>query len=159
MPLTPFHLGPALLIGLFLFKLLHLPTFLVANVIVDLHSIIMVLTGHYLTHGLMHTFLGGAFTAALLSLIMTWFDEKIQKIMSVFKLKQNHCRKKIWFTSFAGVYLHIILDSLLYTDIKPFYPLNYNPFYSLLGSSEVYILCALSFILASAYYVCCYLRH
>ena len=91
-------------------------------------------------HGFLHTFIGGSLIAALLSLIMIRFDDRIQKIMTPLRLKQNHSRKKIWLTSYVGVYMHIIMDSFLYLDIKPFYPLKYNPIYSLLGSFEVYFL-------------------
>ncbi len=41
MPLTPFHLGPDLFFGLLFFSYVDFPTFLVANVIVDIEPILV----------------------------------------------------------------------------------------------------------------------
>lgn len=43
MPLTPFHLGPALLLGLIFLRYVDFPTFLVANVIVDIEPMFIML--------------------------------------------------------------------------------------------------------------------
>ena len=60
MPFTPFHLGPALFLGLLLFRLVDLPTFLAANVILDLEPLaVLLLDLDYPLHGLFHSFLGG----------------------------------------------------------------------------------------------------
>jgi len=131
MPLTPFHLGPALFFGLLLFSAVYLPTFLVANIIVDFEPfLVLIFRLNYPLHGFFHSFLGGSIIAAILSLVMIRVDERIQKIMRLFKLEQQFFRRSIWIASFSGVYLHIMLDSRLYTDIKPFFPLSINPLYS-----------------------------
>ena len=36
--------------------------------------------------------------------------------------------------------LHVLFDSPLYFDIKPFYPLNVNPLYGSVSSLEIYLL-------------------
>jgi len=45
MPFTPFHLGPALLLGLMLSKYIDLATFLFANILVDLEPLLSCLSG------------------------------------------------------------------------------------------------------------------
>jgi len=45
MPFTPFHLGPALTIGLPLRRFIHAPTFIVANVIVDVEPFLVMVLG------------------------------------------------------------------------------------------------------------------
>ena len=60
MPFTPFHLGPALGFGLPLRRYIHLPTFIVANVVIDLEPffvIVLGLMGKYPLHGYLHTFI------------------------------------------------------------------------------------------------------
>ena len=156
MPLTPFHLGPALFFGLLLFSVIHLPTFLVANIIVDLEPLFVLLFQlDYPLHGFFHSLLGSSMIAVALSLIMVRFDERIQKIMRFFNLEQQFSPRSIWFASFSGVYIHIILDSRLYTDIKPFFPLDINPFYSrsMLAGFEAYGFCLVLFIFAIGLYV------
>ena len=85
---------------------------------------------------------------------MIRLDRKARKAMRFFKLEQRLSQKKIWLASFLGVYLHILLDSFLYADVKPFFPLAANPFYrnALLPSSEVYGLCAVSFVIGVVLY-------
>lgn len=131
MPLTPFHLGPALFFGLLLFQIIHLPTFVVANVILDIEPfMILLFAPGYALHGFFHSFLGGLIVAIILSLVMIKMDGKVQKIMSFFKLEQKHSKKSIWLASFFGIYLHILLDAPVHTDIKPFFPSTANPFYN-----------------------------
>lgn len=155
MPFTPFHLGPAILLGLLLFSVFHLPTFLVANVTIDLEPFsVLVFQLDYPLHGFFHSLLGGSIVAAVISLVMVKLDERIQKMMCFFKLNQEHSKRSIWLASFLGVYLHILLDSFLYTDIKPFFPTLTNPFYE--GSvftSLIYGLCMASFFLGIGWYV------
>ena len=155
MPLTPFHLGPALLLGLALFSLIHLPTFLVANVFPDIEPLLVLLLGlDYPLHGFFHSFLGGSIIAILLSLVMIRVDKKIQKIMRFFRLGQAHSQKSIWLSSFSGIYLHILLDSFLYGDIEPFFPITANPLHLPIASAgfAIYALCAVSFILGGFLY-------
>ena len=155
MPFTPFHLGPALLIGLLLFQFIHLPAFLIANIILDFEPFLILFLGlNYPLHGFFPSFLGSSVIAVILSLIMIKLDKKVQKVMHYLKLKQKHSKKSIWLAAFFGTYLHVILDSFIYTDIKPFFPLNFNLFYtnSIFTSLEVYSLCTISFVLGIALY-------
>ena len=67
MPLTPFHLGPALFLGLIFFRFVNLPSFLAANVVVDLEPFFVLLFGlDYPLHGFFHSFLGGSLAALAL---------------------------------------------------------------------------------------------
>lgn len=146
MPFTPFHLGPGLLIGLIFFKYIDFPTFLIASVIIDLEPFLVLFLGlNYPLHGFFHSFVGGTIVAVLLAFFMSRFNKKISNIISFFKLRQNSSFKNILLASLFGIYFHIILDSPLYKDIKPFYPLDLNPFYSMLISFEIYTFCTLSF--------------
>lgn len=144
MPFTPFHLGPALFFGLLLLGYIHLPTFLIASVIIDIEPfLVMVLGSDYPLHGFFHSFLGGAIATVVLSLAMVRLDKKIQELMVIFRLEQKSSLRGVWLASFSGIYLHILLDSPLYMDIRPFYPFENNPFYDIIGGVEIYALCAL----------------
>jgi len=149
MPLTPFHLGPALLLGLIFFRYLDFPTFLVANVIIDIEPILVVLLNlNYPLHGFFHSLLGGTIIVFLLA----WFMNKIRGTLSpflmFFKLEQKSSFGKILLSSISGIYIHILLDSRIHADTRPFWPFDFNPFLdrSVLAGLDVYILCALGFI-------------
>ena len=154
MPLTPFHLGPALFLGLLLFRYIHLPTFLIANVIVDLESFfILFFDLNYPLHCFFHSFAGGFILAIALSCVMIKLDKKVQKVAKIFKVKQDFSKKSIFLASISGIFLHILFDAPLYTDIMPFYPLDFNPFYGLFANAEIYLLCILLFFAGLVLYL------
>ena len=67
--------------------------------------------------------------------------------MEFFNFEQSWSQKSILASALSGVYLHIVLDSRLYTDIKPFFPSIWNPFFSdrmISSYFEVYGFCVLS---------------
>jgi len=149
MPFTPFHLGPALLLGLVFFSYIDFPTFLVANIIVDIEPfVVLTLDLDYPLHGFMHSFLGGAFLAFLVAMIMGRVRKRLSPMMESLRLEQKASLKTILLASFSGTSLHVLLDSPLYPEMRPFYPFATNPFLgrNFFISFEVYTLCALSFI-------------
>jgi len=42
-----------------------------------------------------------------------------------------------------GGFLHVPFDAVLYSEMNPFFPLNGNPFFGLMGYSTMYLLCVL----------------
>ncbi|VVB92584.1 LexA-binding, inner membrane-associated putative hydrolase [uncultured archaeon] len=154
MPFTPFHWGPASLTGLLFFRIFYFPALLAASVIIDIEPFsILVFDMDYPLHGFFHSFLGGALVAGLISTVMYFFRNDINKLMRMFKLEQESSFRKIIWTSFFGVYLHILLDSTLYIDMKPFYPAGSNPFYGLFSQEQVYLFSGVSFLAAIMVYI------
>ncbi len=148
MPLTPFHLGPALFAGMVFFRFVNLPSFLAANVIVDLEPFFVLLFGlDYPLHGFFHSILGGSVAALALFFVMVRVNEPIQKVMGYFGLRQDDSVRSIGIGCFSGVYFHILLDCFLYTDIKPFFPSDFNPVYGWFSGHEVYLFCVVSLVL------------
>lgn len=156
MPFTLYHLGPGLLFGLFLFRYIDFPTFLVANIIVDIEPfLVLTFNLQYPLHGFFHSYLGGTFVALILVAIMSKTGNSLSPLISVLKLEQKLSFNSIISASLIGVYLHIFLDSFLYTDIKPVYPFDYNPLLSqnMFIGSEIYLFCTLTFIGGGVIYV------
>src|SRR5574341_1123394 len=154
MPLTPFHLGPGSLIGLSLFRIFDLPAFLIGSVIIDIEPFgVLMFHLSYPLHGFFHSFLGGSIFAGLTSIAVYVFRNNIRRSMSYLKLAQESPFKKILLSSLFGVYFHILLDSPLYSDIKPFYPLDVNPFYGMFHPGEIYFFTVVSFFAAMLVYL------
>lgn len=148
MPFTPFHLGPALLFGIVLFRWFDFPTFLIANVIVDSRAALVFfgyLDGRL--HGPLHTFVFGIVLALILSASIYGVKPVLNRILAFFQLEQARAWRPVVAAAITGVFLHIWLDSMLYTDIRPFYPTSFNPFLGLLSPFVVYGLCVLAFVL------------
>jgi len=143
MPFTPLHLGPALLVGMILYSYLDFPTLVLASVIVDLEPLTILVFGLNRSssmglpiHWFFHSFLGGSLAALVTSLIMLRTEELLTPIHVIVGLKRDVRRGNVLLAAFTGVYLHIVLDSILYTDIMPLFPLSINPFLG--GMSEAF---------------------
>ncbi|MCX6658785.1 MAG: hydrolase [Candidatus Bathyarchaeota archaeon] len=155
MPFTPFHWGPGLLFGLLLLSYVDLPTLLVSSVVIDVEPfVVLALNLRYPLHGYLHTFVGGTIVAFLLALVMSRVRGTLLPLMSFLRLEQKTSFKSIVIASLFGIYLHILLDSPLYPDIRPFYPLQLNPLlgHSMFISFDIYTFCVLSFIGAAIVY-------
>ncbi len=156
MPFTPYHLGPALLFGLLFLSFIDFPTFLVANVIVDIEPfLVLTLNLNYPLHGFFHSFLGGTLVAVLLALMMHQIRDKLSPLLSFLKLEQKISFMRILVAAFSGIYIHILLDSRIYTDIQPFYPSTYNPLLTtgILAGMDAYIFCIWCFFGAIIVYI------
>ena len=156
MPFTPYHFGPALFLGLLLLSFIDFPTFLIASVIVDIEPfLVLALNLDYPLHGFFHSLLGGTLVAIPLTLIMHKIRDKISQVLSFFRLEQEISFKRILVASLSGIYIHILLDSRIYTDIQPFCPSTYNPLLTtgILAGLDSYIFCIWAFFGAVIIYI------
>jgi len=155
MPFTPFHLGPALGFGLPLRKYLHAPTFVVANVIVDVEPFLILFLGlSYPLHGYLHTFLLAFFVGIALGYAMFLMEKFFHPLYKKLLLEkdQTYNLKSFMLAGVLGTELHILLDSPLYEDIQPFFPLTINPLYNPALTLEVYSFCVWMGILGILFY-------
>ena len=156
MPFTPFHFGPALGFGLPLRKYLHVPTFLVSNVIVDVEPLLVLVLGlNYPLHGYLHTFIFASLIGLALGYVTFSFDRSLHPIYKAMKLvvEDNQSLKSYMATGVLGAIFHVLLDSPLYRDIKPLFPSTQNPFYNPNLSLKVYSFCVWMGILGIIYYI------
>lgn len=101
MPFTPYHLGPALFFGLLLFRYIHFPAFLIANVIIDIEPFLVLFFNlDYPLHGFFHSFAGGSIIAIVLAFFMVKMDKYLQNPAGILKLSQDFSSKSIWLASF-----------------------------------------------------------
>lgn len=158
MPFTPFHLGPALFISLLFISLFDLPTLIVSSVIVDLEPFVVLLFQlNYPSHGFVHSYLGGTIAALMVALAMHALRGHTERIMRMFRLHQKTSFRNVLVTSFFGVYFHIFLDSFLYREMEPFYPLEANPFPETASLQTLYMIiygfCVISFLFGGILYL------
>jgi len=155
-PFTPFHFGPALGFGLPLKRWLHVPTFLVASVIVDVEPLLVLVLGlSYPLHGYLHTFLFASLTGLALGYVMFSLDGFLHPVYTALRLvaEDSQDRKAFMVTGALGTAFHVLLDSPLYGDIRPLFPLVQNPFYNPGLSSGVYSFCVWTGIIGIIWYL------
>ncbi len=156
MPFTPFHLGPALCFGLPLRKYLHAPTFILANIVIDIEPFLVLFLGlRYPLHGYLHTFISAFCFGLFFSFGMYFLERITHPIFQAFRLepKVTLSLKSFVVAGVLGAMLHVLLDSPLYTDIMPFYPIASNPLYDSLSSLQVYSLSVWMGIFGVVFYV------
>jgi membrane-bound metal-dependent hydrolase YbcI (DUF457 family) len=156
MPFTPYHLGPALFLGLLFLSFIDFPTFLIASVIVDMEPFLVLFFNlNYPLHGFFHSLLGGTLVAVPLAIVMQKTRDNLSPLMSYFRLEQKVSFRSILLASLSGIYIHILLDSRIYTDIQPFYPFTYNPLLTtgILAGIDSYVICIWSFFGAIIIYI------
>lgn len=156
MPFTPFHLGPALCLGLPLRKYMHAPTFILANIAVDMEPFLVLSLGlRYPLHGYLHTFILAFCSGLALGLVMFLLERIMHPLYKVFLLEPKIMLKAKPFiiAGVLGTMFHVLLDAPLYDDIRPFYPLAVNPLYSVVSPLEVYSLSVWMGILGIVFYV------
>ena len=142
MPFTPYHFGPAVLIGVLLFPFIDFTTIVVASVILDLEPLAVIFLDLPLPlHAFFHTYLGATIVAIVLSICIYPFRKYLNEIVSFFGLRQESSFRHIVPASLIGTYSHVLLDSFLYVEMNPFFPLIGNPFVGILYGGFVYNLC------------------
>jgi hypothetical protein len=157
MPFTPFHLGPALAVGLPLRRWLHAPTFIVGNVILDVEPLAVLVFGlNYPLHGYLHTFLLATAIGLVLGFVMFSLEKPMQPLYRKIQLETNRPLKLKSFllSGVFGTALHVAFDALLYSEIKPFFPWTLNPLLNFHASTlEVYLICVWLGIFGVGYYI------
>lgn len=153
MPFTPFHLGPAFLLGELFEKKVNLFSILLGSIIIDVRATYCLFTGCRSLHGPFHTFLA----ATIVGLILAWviFSQRrgLQKITEKLRIEQSYSLNSIILGSIIGTWSHVLLDSPLYTDITPLWPMSANPLLWIMSSGTIYALCAVSFLPAIAIFI------
>ena len=142
MPFTPYHLGPALLVALVLYSILDAPAFIVASVILDIEPLIILIQGHNSPlHGTFHSLTMSIPIALVLSFIMYALRNVTGSLLEKLNLPQKTNLTKIIYSSLLGVWIHVVFDSFLYSDLTLLYPFKWNPMLGLVPPNSVYIFC------------------
>ena len=138
MPFTPYHVGPALLVALLLYPLLDLPTFIVANLILDLEPLAVFLgLIDWPMHGVFHSFTLGTVVGVILALPMYYIRRFIKPIQMGNITPPNYTLKSIIKASILGVWIHILLDAFTYSDLNILYPIQWNPLLGLVPTQMI----------------------
>ncbi|TFH10821.1 MAG: hypothetical protein E4H14_01840 [Candidatus Thorarchaeota archaeon] len=154
MPFTPYHFGPGLLLGVVLFPFLDFSTMMVASVILDLEPLVVLLLNlPFPLHGFFHTYLGATIIAIILAFALYPMIGFLNKIVSLIGLHQESSFRHILPASIIGTYSHIFLDSFIYPEMNPFFPLLGNPLIGVFPSVFIYSSCIYLGLLGFGVYV------
>ncbi len=152
MPFTPIHMGPGILLKAILQGSFSLMVFGWTQVIMDIQPLIVLLSGEGHLHGFTHTYIGATLIGA--------FSAITGKYAAEFGLRTTGAAGFLpvgWLvtivSAFVGAYSHVLLDSLMHSDLQPFFPfLTVNPFLHLVSIETLHKFCLYSGLLGAALY-------
>jgi membrane-bound metal-dependent hydrolase YbcI (DUF457 family) len=128
MPVTPLHLGIPGLVSFRWPEKVDIFAAALGSVLVDLDFFAFLLFGTKI-HGFLHSFVGATVLALVIVGVGHAFPWVVVKLKRWFGWGEERTSlKAMVLGAFLGSYSHVLLDSLIYWDMKPFYPFEDNPF-------------------------------
>ena len=143
MPITPFHFGPGAAIHAVAPKHVSFLAFCTANVLIDIEPLYYMLTHQERLHRFFHTYVGASLVAlATVALFVAcrWFAGRLW-LPNLFRW-QSLSLLAVALGAAAGTYSHIVLDSVMHSDITPFAPFSdANPLFRVISLPALHWLC------------------
>ena len=162
MPFTPFHMGPGILVKAILQGSFSLMVFGWAQIVMDIQPLFVLITGNGQLHGFSHTYIGATLLAVFSALSGKYLSEIGLKLLGISR-KGNPIKIRWWISflsAFIGTYSHVALDSIMHSDVDPYYPLpKENGLLALINVHQLHQLCIYSAMVgAMIYYSVQYVR-
>ena len=143
MPITPFHFGPGAALHSIAPKHVSFIAFCAANVIVDVEPLYYMITRQFPVHRFFHTYVG---VSVVIAATVALFAAML-KLASVVRLPDLFRWKELTYSQVVlgaalGGYSHIVLDSVMHTDIRPLAPFSQaNGLFGLVSLSSLHLFC------------------
>ena len=155
-------MGPGILVKSILQGSFSLMVFGWAQIVMDIQPLFVLVTDDGHLHGFSHTYVGATILAVLSALSGKYLSEIGLKILGVSK-KENPIKVRWWvsfLSAFIGTYSHVVLDSIMHSDVEPYYPLSQeNGLLGLITVPQLHQLCIYSALVgAIIYYSVQYVR-
>jgi membrane-bound metal-dependent hydrolase YbcI (DUF457 family) len=154
MPFTPIHMGPGILLKSILQGSFSLMVFGWTQIVMDLQPLIVMISGEGHLHGFTHTYLGALIIAVISALSGKYLSQFGLVLIGVSPEKPIKIKWWVAFLSaLIGSLSHVYLDSIMHSDVQPFYPvLMTNPTFGLFSISNLHKLCLYSGLLGAIIY-------
>ncbi len=152
MPFTPFHMGPGILIKSLLQGGFSLMVFGWSQIVMDIQPLVVLITGEGHLHGFSHTYVGASLLAFFSCLTGKYLSELGLKMLKM-DLSFPICISwpVSFLSAFIGCFSHVMLDSIMHSDVEPFYPFSLNnEILGIVSVSTLHKLCLYSGLLGAA---------
>lgn len=154
MPFTPIHMGPGIFIKALLQGSFSLMVFGWTQIIMDIQPLVVIITGEGHLHGFSHTYIG--------AILLALFSAVTGKYLSQFGLWVLRLRPLpsisiswpvVFLSAFIGSFSHVFLDSIMHSDVQPFFPVTLsNSMWHIISVSMLHKLCLYSGLVGSGIY-------
>lgn len=143
MPITPFHFGPGAAIHALAPRYISFLSFCTANVLIDVEPLYYMVTGQFPLHRFFHTFIGASLIVAATLLLFVG----ARRFARSFWLPDMFGWQRLGLVpvllgAFAGSYSHVVLDSIMHSDMRPLAPFSdANPLLGIMALDTLHWSC------------------
>ena len=159
MPITPLHMGPALLIKAAGRRHFSFIVFGITQVFIDLESGYHFFLGNWPMHTFLHTLAGATVAAVICTLIgkpignlaLRWWDQCLSPAQARWLGVEAEIS---WLAASSGAvmgaYSHVVLDGIMHSDVQPGAPwITVNPLLHWISISDLHWLCVIAAVVGS----------
>ena len=154
MPFTPFHMGPGILVKALMQSSFSLMVFGWTQIVMDIQPLIVLISGEGHLHGFSHTYIG----ATLLAIVAALSGKYLSQIgLWLLKIRPSISVGIPWWvvflSAFIGSFSHVLLDSIMHSDVQPFFPITLNnAFLGMVSIPVLHKVCLYSGLAGTALY-------
>lgn len=143
MPFTPFHFGPGALMHAVAPRHVSFLAFCGANVLMDTEPLYFMLTGQEPLHRFFHSYVGATLVMAATAALFLLALRVAARLMLPDPFGwQALTQRAVLGGAAAGSYSHIVLDSVMHADIRPWAPFSAaNALYGWMSIDALQTLC------------------
>tara|TARA_B100001093_G_C26709166_1_gene962641 strand:+ start:278 stop:790 length:513 start_codon:yes stop_codon:yes gene_type:complete len=167
MPLTPYHIVAGVAAKSIKPKQFSWTIFVLANISIDTEGVYYLITTGSAAHKIFHTW----FAATIIAILCATFGKYLcefglriwnnlilnEKYFPSFKRVRSSSeinQTTAWYSAFIGAYSHIILDSFVALDMKPYFPFSdTNHLLGLISLQNIQYLCLGLFFVGIMIYI------
>ena len=133
MPFTPFHFGPGAVLKAAAPRHFSFTLFAFANVAIDVEPMLYLLTGDYPVHRFLHTYAGATLAAFACYFvgrpvcswaIRVWNSRLSEAQARWLEVEPRIAALPAAIGAVTGAWSHVLLDSLMHADMRPFAPFS-----------------------------------
>ena len=144
MPFTPLHMGPGMLVKALLQGSFSLMVFGWAQILMDIQPLFVILSGEGHLHGFSHTYVGATLIACFAIITGKYLSEFGLILLGV--ASRQKPIKISWpvvtLSAFIGTFSHVLIDSVMHSDMEPLYPISkHNGLLGLLSMDYLHYAC------------------
>jgi len=148
-------MGPGIIIKAILRSSFSLMVFGWTQIVMDIQPLIVMITGEGHLHGFTHTYVGAVLIAIFSALTGKYLAEFGLKILRI--SKSENPISIVWWVVFlsalVGSFSHVFLDSIMHSDVEPFFPVTLdNQFLGLISVPILHKVCLYSGLVGAAIY-------
>lgn len=151
MPFTPFHLGPGALIKSLIPRWFSFRVFVLSQIVIDCETAWNIFNAHDRLHTFFHSYIGVNVAILITLAIAVFYSQIAHLLVNAKDLRTNLFKPPaplaVVTAAIVGGWSHVFLDSIMHSDMRPFWPLTeVNSSLELIDVGRLHLYCLAGFV-------------